>query len=641
MPVRNRDFYAIAERVLGLRRSLKRLLVVVTDGLICATTAVIAFALRLSGWEDIQAGILVYIAAALAVWFPIFQLRGVYRAIFRYAGSRTMIALANATALFMLPLAAYFMLFPVAGVPRTIPLIHSLLFVAVLCLSRIVWRYVLVDLLAQHRFQGRQQRVLIYGAGTAGRQLATAIQPEPGMVLRGFIDDDDRLGGQRLDGHPVFHSAKLSAVVAREEITDVLLAMPRLTRAGRKGIVERLEEHKVHVQTLPNVQQLMTGQVSINDLREIQIDDLLGRDPVPPNSLLLARTIVGKTVLVTGAGGSIGSELCRQILALGPAALVLADISEFALYRIDQELRESAAALDKSARIEALLIDVADPAAVRRLFGQCRPDVVFHAAAYKHVPLVENNPVAGLRNNVLGTLNVALAAEQAKVGRFILVSTDKAVRPTNVMGASKRVAELVLQALAPRGGKTLFAMVRFGNVLGSSGSVVPRFQQQIKDGGPVTLTHLEVTRYFMTIPEAAQLVIQAGAMAKGGEVYVLDMGESVKIVDLARSMIRLSGLTVRDEQSPDGDIEIREVGLRPGEKLYEELLIGDNAEPTRHERIMQARERCFAWDELEPRLNALAAALEGGDAAGALALLRQLVPEYMNAQGDEAGKRIA
>ena len=642
MRIASQDFYRVAERVLGLSRASKRMIVILVDGTICAFTAVIAFALRLGAWAEIAPiPILIYIGAALLAWFPIFQISGIYRAIFRYAGSRTMMALASAAAIFAMPLVAIFMFFTVAGVPRTIPLIHSLLFLATLCLSRIVWRYILVDLLGQHRFQGRQSRVLIYGTGTAGRQLAGSIQHEPGMHLRGFVDDDDRLDGQRLDGHPVFHSSKLSEVIARAEVTDVLLAMPRLTRAGRRQIVQNLEHHSVHVQTLPNVQQMMEGQVSISDLREIQIEDLLGRDPVPPNSLLLGRTIIGKTVLVTGAGGSIGSELCRQILQLGPQSLILADISEYGLYAIDQEMRDSAAGLGKDVEIRPFLCDASDPASVRRLFAQCRPDIVFHAAAYKHVPLVEANPIAGLKNNVLGTLNMALEAERAGVRRFILVSTDKAVRPTNVMGASKRVAELVLQALAARGSQTLFAMVRFGNVLGSSGSVVPRFQKQILNGGPVTLTHREVTRYFMTIPEAAQLVIQAGAMAEGGEVYLLDMGNSVKIVDLARSMIRLSGLTIRDEQSPDGDIEIREVGLRPGEKLYEELLIGENPEKTRHERIMQAREGCLAWAEIDPKLQELAAMLEAGEADGAIALLQELVPEYRGERSSDPAQRLA
>ena len=620
----------VAERVLGLSRGAKRLLVILVDAAICCIAALIAFVLRLGEWlgDGIGMPVLLYLAVALALWFPIFHVRGVYRAIFRYAGSRTMMALASASGLFAVPMVAIFTLYSVPEVPRTIPLIHSLLFLAMLCLSRIVSRYLLVDLLGQHRFRGRQSRVLIYGAGVAGRQLAASIEHEPGMHLCGFIDDDSRLDGQRLDGHPVFRSSKLVAVIERQEVTDVLLAMPRLSRAQRKKIVDRLAHHSVHVQTLPNVQQMLTGQVSMSDLREIQIEDLLGRDPVPPNTLLLGRTIVGKTVLVTGAGGSIGSELCRQILPLAPKALIVADISEYALYAIDQELREAAAGAGAELQIEAVLCDVSDPSAVRRLFSGRRPETVFHAAAYKHVPLVEANPVAGLRNNVLGTLNMAAEAERNGVGRFILISTDKAVRPTNVMGASKRIAELVLQAFDARGSSTLFAMVRFGNVLGSSGSVVPQFQKQIRNGGPVTLTHREVTRYFMTIPEAAQLVIQAGAMAQGGEVFVLDMGKSVRIIDLARSMIRLAGLTIRDDQSPDGDIEIIDVGLRPGEKLYEELLIGNNPEPTRHERIMRAREGCFGWDELAPKIAALAALLDAGDAEGATRLLHELVPEY-------------
>ncbi|HEX8413551.1 MAG TPA: polysaccharide biosynthesis protein, partial [Sphingomicrobium sp.] len=341
---RHAGIYRFAERILGLSRTSKRLLVIAVDGAICAVAAVLAFALRLGSWEEITIAILTYTGIALTVWLPIFLARGVYRAIFRYAGSRTMVALAKAAGLFAIPLVAIFTFYSIPGVPRTIPLIHSLLFLAMLCLSRIVSRYVLVDLLAQHRFRGRRSRVLIYGAGIAGRQLAASIQHEPGMHLCGFVDDDMRLDGQRLDGNPVFHSSGLAAVIARQEVTDVLLAMPRLSRAKRKMIVENLEHHSVHVQTLPNVQQMMKGEVTTSDLREIQIEDLLGRDPVPPNSLLLGRTILGKTVLVTGAGGSIGSELCRQIIHLRPKRLIIVDVSEFALYSIDQELRAVAVA---------------------------------------------------------------------------------------------------------------------------------------------------------------------------------------------------------------------------------------------------------------------------------------------------------
>ncbi|HEU5068096.1 MAG TPA: nucleoside-diphosphate sugar epimerase/dehydratase [Sphingomicrobium sp.] len=614
-------------RALSLSRFQKRTIVITVDGFLCCLSAMAAFALRLGMWEGITRSIAIFTIAALAVWFPIFQISGIYRAIFRYAGSRTMVALAYATTIAAVPLVGLFVFYTVSGIPRTIAIIHSLIFLALLCLSRIVSRYLLVDLLAQHTYRGGEQRnVLIYGAGAAGRQLASSMQMDPSMALCGFIDDDYRLDGQRLDGHRVYRSDRLAELIAELSVNTVLLAIPSLTRTRRRKIVDMLEQHAIHVQMLPNVQQILKGEYSINDLREVQIEDLLGRDPVPPNQLLLGRTIIGKTVLVTGAGGSIGSELCRQILQLAPRRLILVEASEFALYSIFEELKATNSAAQSA--LTPALCDVTSTRAVERLLETWRPDTVFHAAAYKHVPLIEANPLAGLKNNVLGSLCMAQQAARVGVTRFILISTDKAVRPTNVMGASKRVAELILQALAEEQDTTLFAMVRFGNVLGSSGSVVPLFKRQIRDGGPVTITHREVTRYFMTIPEAAQLVIQAGAMAQGGEVYVLDMGSSVKIVDLARTMIRLSGLTVRDQENPDGDIEIREVGLRPGEKLYEELLIGDSPETTRHERIMRAREKLIAWTELEALLNQLSDAISDGDQIRALELLRRMVPEF-------------
>lgn len=625
---RSDAFFDVLRGLLSLGRAQKRAIVITIDLLLCCGSAVAAFGLRLGEWNGFNKDVLTYMGVALAVWFPVFQLHGVYRAIFRFAGSRTIIALGYAAGVMAVPLAIIFMIVSVPGIPRTIAIIHMLLFVALLCLSRMTSRYLLVDLLAHQSFRGEQKAVLIYGAGASGRQLASSMQGEPSMALCGFIDDDERLDGQRLDGHPIYHSSRLSEVIERDEVKTVLLAVPRLGRSQRKEIVQRLEQYSVHVQTLPNVQQMVDGQISISDLREIQIEDLLCRDAVEPNQLLLGRTIVGKTVLVTGAGGSIGSELCRQIITMAPKTLVLVERSEFALYAINEELRERQEAAQLHANIRTELCDVGDAGAVERLLQMLRPDTVFHAAAYKHVPLVEANPVAGLRNNVFGTLNLAQAAQRAGVDRFILISTDKAVRPTNVMGASKRIAELILQALADTNPGTRFAMVRFGNVLGSSGSVVPRFQRQILNGGPVTITHRDVTRYFMTIPEAAQLVIQAGAMALGGEVYVLDMGESVKIIDLAKSMVRLSGLTIKSDSNGNGDIEIREVGLRPGEKLYEELLIGDNPEPTRHERIMRARETFIPWSRLSPDLSLLASSLDCGDTQQAIELVRILVPEF-------------
>ena len=447
------------------------------------------------------------------------------------------------------------------------------------------------------------------------------------ITVVGFVDDDDRLHGHVLNGQPIYNPSDIEALTSTLHISDVLLAMPSLSRHRRNEILSQVRSARVAVRTLPSMNDLAQGKVSISDLRELDIDDLLGREPVAPNHILLTKNILGKVVLVTGAGGSIGGELCRQILQVGPSKLLLIEQSEFALYSVQQELEE------KKARIETelvpLLASVQDPDRMREIMSTWRPDTVYHAAAYKHVPLVEHNPAAGIKNNVLGTLHTAQAAIESGVTDFVLISTDKAVRPTNVMGASKRLAEMTLQALAPVNTGTKFCMVRFGNVLGSSGSVVPKFRQQIRDGGPISLTHPDVTRYFMTIPEAAQLVIQAGAMAKGGDVFVLDMGQPVKIFDLAKRMVELSGLTLQDEQNPDGDIAIEVTGLRPGEKLFEELLIGDNPKPTIHTCIMKANEEFIAWEELEGKLNALEVALSVNDVGVIRLMMKQLVSGYI------------
>jgi FlaA1/EpsC-like NDP-sugar epimerase len=426
----------------------------------------------------------------------------------------------------------------------------------------------------------------------------------------------------------------LDEVLVEMPVTDVLLALPSVSRQRRNEILKNLSAHKLSVRTLPHLSDIASGRITVNDLRELDIDDLLGREPVKPNGLLLNRNTHGKTVLVTGAGGSIGSELCRQILSTLPQQLLLVDMSEFALYQIHQELQtqlEAHAAEGKACELIPLLASVCDAARMQDIMATWKPQTVYHAAAYKHVPLVEHNPAEGVRNNVLGTRVCAEVAAANGVHNFVLISTDKAVRPTNVMGASKRLSEMVLQALAQHHSiqaTTIFSMVRFGNVLGSSGSVVPLFRDQIKSGGPITLTHADITRYFMTIPEAAQLVIQAGAMGTGGDVFVLDMGQPVKIIDLARRMIELSGLSVKDVVNPDGDIEIEISGLRPGEKLYEELLIGDNPKPTSHPRIMKAHEDFLPWAELEDKLNALDLALKLNDVSVIRHMLAQLVPGY-------------
>jgi FlaA1/EpsC-like NDP-sugar epimerase len=472
-------------------------------------------------------------------------------------------------------------------------------------------------------------KVLIYGAGSAGRQLANALSNSYEMRVVGYLDDDDRLHGHVLNGLAIYSPQDLSGLVVSLGISDVLLALPTANRKRRNEILALMQQAKVSVRTLPSVMELAQGKVSTADLRELDIDDLLGRDSVPPNHILLGRNVVRKVVLVTGAGGSIGSELCRQILKLKPQTLLLVDQSEYALYEIHQELLDKAQALGEGVvQLVPLLASVRDAERMREVITTWSPDTIYHAAAYKHVPLVEHNPAEALKNNVLGTRTVAQLAAEHGVSDMVLVSTDKAVRPTNIMGASKRLAELVLQALAAEPSKTTFSMVRFGNVLGSSGSVVPKFRQQIKNGGPITLTHPEVTRFFMTIPEAAQLVIQAGAMAKGGDVFVLDMGESVKIMDLAQRMIELSGLNERTEANPDGDIAIEITGLRPGEKLFEELLIGNDPQPTLHPRIMKASEEKMAWADLQDSLNAMQVALDVNDVGVLRRMLEQLVSGY-------------
>lgn len=616
---------SILEKIAHLSRRKKQAIVLALDIILCIQSIWIAYSLRIGVWIYWDLAIQKIVLAALLAMIPVFYFLGVYNAIFRYAGSGMMKTLVKAFIFYAIPMILLFAIIGIAGVPRTIGVIQPIIFFIMVGFSRVTARYLMVDVLARSRFGGPVKTVLIYGAGNAGQQLAASMRSEPAMAMRGYIDDDQRLDGQKLDGDKVFWSGNLQGVINKHEVTDILLALPNISRKKRRAIVDQIQRFKVHVQTLPNVKDIIDGQVSFNDIRELDIEDLLGREPVAPNELLLGRTIVGKAVMVTGAGGSIGSELCRQIVKSGARQLVLFERSEFSLYAIEKELRKYLADHDlENIEIVPVLGSVIDAKRLAEVFSFWRPDTVFHAAAYKHVPLVEANPVEGIRNNILGTFEIARAAHVAKVSDFILISTDKAVRPTNVMGATKRGAEQIVQALAEES-KTRFSMVRFGNVLGSSGSVVPLFRQQIQIGGPITLTHRDVTRYFMTIPEAAQLVIQAGGMAKGGEVFVLDMGKSVRIMDLAKTMIHLSGLTVRDKAAPDGDIEIVEVGLRPGEKLYEELIIGNDPQSTVHNRIMMAREGHLGQAELAELLDQFQKCRASDDA---IMLLKKLVPEF-------------
>ena len=657
-----------AAPALALPRPVKRGIVLALDAALCVLTVWLAFYLRLGSFVSLSGPAIWPVVASVVLALPIFITSGLYRAIFRYSGMPAMVAVARAMMLYGVAFAALFTFIGVPGVPRTVGIIQPILLLVLVGASRAAARVWLGGLYHQHLRKAALPQALIYGAGSAGRQLASAMASSPEMRVVGFLDDDDRLHGHVLNGLPIHNPADLAEILSVSPITDVLLALPSVSRQRRNYILNSLKPHKVAVLTLPGLSDLATGKVSLSDVRELDIDDLLGREPVKPNGLLLNLNTHHKTVLVTGAGGSIGSELCRQIIKTQPKQLLLVEMSEFALYQIHQELmtllageRPQPQARDDAAQEEVdatlgeqddgdqddpgieivpLLASVCDEVRMHEIIDTWKPHTVYHAAAYKHVPLVEHNPAEGVRNNVWGTRVCAEAAARNGVRNFVLISTDKAVRSTNIMGATKRLAEMVLQALAEvnaavvaQGGrapnaKTAFSMVRFGNVLGSSGSVVPLFREQIKNGGPITLTHADITRYFMTIPEAAQLVIQAGAMGQGGDVFVLDMGQPVKIMDLARRMVELSGLTVRDELNPSGDIELTVTGLRPGEKLYEELLIGDNPKPTQHPRIMKAHEQYLSWAQLEGKLNALSMAMSVNDVPVIRALLKDLVSGY-------------
>lgn len=619
-----------ADYLLDLPRVLKRSIAVLLDISLCILTVGIAFYLRFDRWIPLNgtSGWATHwpLIGSIVIALPIFVVFGLYRAIFRYAGLQAMLNVLRAIGLYAAIYVSIFSVIGVPGVPRTVGIIQPMLLFLAVAGSRMVARFWLGGLYRNLLKRNDLPRALIYGAGTAGMQLASALAHGHELRVVGYLDDDARLHRHRLNDLPVYNPEDLRSLVDTLSISDVLLAIPSAKRSRRNEILQQLRAARVAVRTLPSVTDLARGKVTISDLHEPDIEDLLGREPVSPNYPLLQKIIAGKVVLVTGAGGSIGSELCRQIMDARPSALLLVELSEYALYAIHQELQ--AKYPESPVRLIPFLASVRDADRIEEILSIWKPDTIFHAAAYKHVPLVEHNPTEGIKNNVFGTLTMARAAAAFGVCHFVLISTDKAVRPTNVMGASKRLAELVLQALATVTGGTNYSMVRFGNVLGSSGSVVPKFRQQIRDGGPITLTHPDITRYFMTIPEAAQLVIQAGAMASGGEVFVLDMGDSVKIMDLAVRMIELSGLAVKNASNPEGDIEIEIVGLRPGEKLYEELLIGDNPQPTFHPRILKAHEDFLPWPMLQERLADLQRALDARDLDSVRGLLGQLISGY-------------
>jgi FlaA1/EpsC-like NDP-sugar epimerase len=626
----------VTSLVLALPRLTKRVVALTVDLSMCILAVWFSYYLRLGDFISLTAesewsqGALWATVVSIALALPIFVVSDLYRIIFRHSGWPALLAVGRAVGVYGVLYIAIFTAIGFAGVPRTVGIIQPIILLLLIGASRAVARLWLSDSRLRAQDLASRSRVLIYGAGSAGRQLAAAMGNSQEMKVLGFMDDDIRLQGNFLDGKVIYAPSELAGLVSRCEVSDVLLAMPRLTRERRNEILSEIRTARVAVRTLPSLTEIAKGIVKLSDLRELDIDDLLGRESVAPIHDLLDKNVLGKVVLVTGAGGSIGGELCRQILSLKPAKLLMVEQSEFALYAIHQELEQYLEKHDTAcpSHLIPLLASVQDATRMQEIMLAWRPHTVYHAAAYKHVPLVEHNLTAGIKNNVLGTLCAAQAAMETRVSDFVLISTDKAVRPTNVMGASKRMAEMVLQALAATQTDTTFSMVRFGNVLGSSGSVVPKFRQQIRDGGPITVTHPDVTRYFMTISEAAQLVIQAGAMAKGGDVFLLDMGQPVRIMDLARLMIELSGFTVRDELNPEGDIAIEVSGLRPGEKLYEELLIGDASSSTLHPRIMKAHEEFIPWSTIYNILQALEDALNKNDIDTLRVIMRQLVTGY-------------
>ena len=621
-------------------RWFKRAMLIGNDFVMLSIALWAAYSLRLSQIyipETVQIFLLMLAAPIVGIF--VFYMRGLYKLVTRFIGpegtTRIYVAVIMAAVLWALVV----LMSGVQGQPRSVVVIYALIAAGLIRLSRQWAGAMLLKSAPHHKPMSfdKRKNVIIYGAGTIGIQLLRALNETGSYRTVAFIDSNPSLAGQVVHGVKVARPEKIGKVIAEENVQEVLLATPSALRGERRLALKFLESYPVAVKTLPALEEIAAGHVEISDLRPIDVEDLLGRDPVSPDLELLSAQVSGKVVMITGAGGSIGSELTRQLLKLGPKTLILFDLSEVALYEISMEIAELQRRQAKHAQAETpvetiivqVLGSVLDRKLVARTLEEQGVEVIYHAAAYKHVPIVEVNPFAGLQNNTFGTLVLAEAAKEFGVERFVLVSSDKAVRPTNVMGASKRLAELILQALAREGARTIFTMVRFGNVLDSSGSVVKLFRNQIKDGGPVTVTDREVIRYFMSIPEAAQLVIQAGAMASGGEVFVLEMGTPVKIDDLARTMVRLSGLEVRDEAHPDGDIAIEYVGLRRGEKLYEELLIGENTTGTNHPRIFKNSEPVLPYEDLITALERLEDAIQNVDLSELQDMLRATVEGYM------------
>ena len=643
----------LRHRLVALPRRYKRLIQIAMDVVLVWASLWLAFVVRLGDVEGVEPldGHMWLFIVAPAIAIPLFVRFGMYRAVMRYFGNDALITIAKAVSIsaLLLALAVYWYQGAPKLIPRSMVLNYWLLTLLSLGGLRLLLRqYFMGDWYSSSqpfKFTGKDDgmpKVAIYGAGAAGNQLVAALRLGRGMRAVAFIDDDPGIANRVIAGLRVYSAEHIQQMIDDTGANEILLAIPSAARARRRDVLEFLESYPLHVRSVPGFMDLASGRVTVDDVQEVDIADLLGRDAVPPQQALFERCIRDQVVMVTGAGGSIGSELCRQIVATGPTTLLLFEHSEFSLYRIHSELEQRIRRESLPVRLVPILGTIRDSQRLLDVMRSWAVNTVYHAAAYKHVPMVEHNIAEGVLNNVLGSTYTAQVAVRAGVEHFVLISTDKAVRPTNVMGSTKRLAEMVLQALSRESRpvlfgdkegvhqvkKTRFTMVRFGNVLGSSGSVIPLFHEQIRRGGPVTVTHPNITRYFMTIPEAAQLVIQAGAMGQGGDVFVLDMGHPVKIAELAEKMIHLSGLSVRSERNPYGDIAIEFSGLRPGEKLYEELLIGDDVIATEHPMIMRANEDHLPWEDFKAVLGELLQAVEQDDYDRVRQLLRQTVSGY-------------
>ena len=608
--------------ILSLPRYSKRSIAIITDIGLCILCTWLAFTLRLDEFIRFNEFNFYPALISIIIALPIFWLFGLYRTIFRFTGLSIIFTVLTSTLTYGLFYFFVVGVYSIHGVPRSIGIIQPMLLFFSIISSRLAVKLILtLNLDSKKSFA--KKNVLIYGAGESGRQLTVALENSPEFRVVGFLDDNEQLHRQVLLGQTVYSSSKLDNLIQSKNISLVFLALPSVSRNKRNQIINYLNKYQLIVKTLPSISQIVDGRITISDIKDLNINDLLNRDEVKPDMKLIYKNIISKTVLVTGAGGSIGSELCRQIIKLKPKKLLLLELSEFALYKIQDELKN----YDRDLKIISLLVNAQDQLKLETIFETFKVDTIYHAAAYKHVPLVEENICEGVKNNVFSTLAVAKAALSKKVSNLVLISSDKAVRPTNIMGASKRLSELCMQGIynISKNCVTHFSIVRFGNVLESSGSVIPKFKKQIKEGGPVTLTHKNVTRYFMTVTEAAQLVIQAGAMGKKSEVFVLDMGKSVKIKDLIYQMIALSGLTVKDKKNPLGDIEVKITGLRPGEKLYEELLIGNNPQKTNHPKIQKINDPYIPFGQLEVDLNYLNKLLNNNEAKKVKNLLQKLL----------------